>query len=170
MASSFPRIDPTVKPSAFKRAMVSFALSKIGTWYAIEIASRIDRFLVRLTRGRLDSGFGVLPVVLMTARGAKSGVERTVPLLYFSDGDDVIVMASSFGRPKNPAWYYNAKASGTVGLFRKGHTAQFTVSETDGAERERLYDLARNLYRGYGVYEQRAANRTIPVLRLSPQS
>jgi deazaflavin-dependent oxidoreductase (nitroreductase family) len=167
--SSFPRVDPLAPPSAFKRALVSIALSKPGTWFYINVASRIDPFLVRLTRGRFDSGFGVVGIMLMTTVGAKTGVERTVPLLYFSDGGDAIVMASSFGRPKHPAWYHNAKAAGQVTLYRKGQTARFTVEETQGAERDRLYKLADGMYRGYSVYEGRAkAQRQIPVLRLTP--
>jgi hypothetical protein len=52
----------------------------------------------------LHSARGILPLVLLTARGARSGLERTVPLVYFTDGGDVILMASSFGRPRFPAW------------------------------------------------------------------
>ena len=66
--------------------------------------------------GRVDSALGQIPIVLLTVRGARSGVERTVPLLYFSDGDDVILIASSYGRPKFPAWYYNLKANPDVTL------------------------------------------------------
>lgn len=168
--SDFPRVDPSLPPSRFKRLLVAIALSKPGTWFYINVASRIDPWLVRLTRGRVDSALGVVPIVLMTARGARTRIERTVPLLYFSDGEDVILVASSFGRAKHPAWYFNAKANGSVSLYRRGLGGEFTVAEVDGPERDRLYARATELYRGYGVYEDRAAaaSRRIPVLRLSP--
>src|SRR3712207_4660391 len=162
-----PPVDPARPPSAFKRLLVGFALTKAGTWLYKNAASRLDPWLVRLTRGRVDSALGVVPIMLLTARGARSGVERTVPLVYFTDGDDVIVMASSFGRPRHPAWYHNARASGSVRLYRRGVVGEYAVRETVGEERDRLYGLATQLYRGYGIYAHRAG-REIPVLRLSP--
>ena len=48
----------------------------------------------------MDSALGQIPIGAAHVRGARSGLERTVPLLYFSDGEDVILIASSYGRPK----------------------------------------------------------------------
>lgn len=135
----------------------------------MNVASRLDPLLIRLTRGRIDSTFGTVPVVLLTVRGARSGLERTVPLLYFTDDDDVILMASSFGRPRYPAWYHNLKANPEVSLYRRGHEGRYFAREVEGPERDRLYDLATQLYRGYRIYEGRVAGiRRVPVLRLSP--
>ena len=35
----------------------------------------------------------------------------TTPLVFARDGDDVILIASKGGYPKNPAWFYNLKAN-----------------------------------------------------------
>lgn len=75
------------------------ALTKHGTWLFSEVAARIDPWLMRCSTGRVNLAAGLLPVVLLTVRGARSGLERTVPLVYFADRDDVILIASSFGRP-----------------------------------------------------------------------
>jgi deazaflavin-dependent oxidoreductase (nitroreductase family) len=164
-----PAVDPTQPPTRFKRLMTSIALSRPGTWFYINVASRLDPWLIRATRGRIDSSMGVVPIVLLTARGARSGIKRTVPLLYFTDRDDVILMASSFGRPRYPAWYHNLKAHPEVSLHRRGRTGSYVAHEVDSAERDRLYKLAKQLYSGYGVYEGRVAGvRRVPVLRLSP--
>ena len=41
--------------------------------------------------------------------------------------------------------------------------------ETEGADRDQLFALAVELYRGYANYAQRTNNiRTIPMLRLTP--
>src|SRR3954452_8658282 len=101
MAGHVPSVDPHIPPSALKRAATRFALTKPGTWFYRDVASRVDPVLARATRGKVTLSFGLLPIALLTAKGAKSGVERTVPLVYFSDGDDVILMASSFGPPKH---------------------------------------------------------------------
>jgi deazaflavin-dependent oxidoreductase (nitroreductase family) len=151
-----------------RRILTPFALSKPGTWYGINIAARIDPTLMRLTRGRVNVGGNVLPTLLLTTRGRKSGVERTVPLVYFSDGDDVILMASSFGRPKLPAWYHNVTASREVTLTAGGVSERYRATEVQGPDRDALYEKAKKVYEGYGLYEERTAGiRKVPVLRLT---
>ena len=171
MASAeIPKVDPNaIASSPFKRALFAFAVSKPGTWYSSRLGARIDPWLLRASRGRVDHAFGQIPIVLLLVRGARSGVERTVPLLYFSDGDDVILMASSYGRAKYPAWYYNLKAHPDVRLEVRGRSAPYVASEETGAERDRLFELAKQVYPGYSEYERRTAGvRRIPVMRLTP--
>jgi deazaflavin-dependent oxidoreductase (nitroreductase family) len=170
MASmSIPAIDPNLPASRVRAAMTSIALSGPGTWFYSQVAARIDPWLARASGGRLSSTLGMLPLVLLTVRGARSGIERTVPLVYFTDGADVILIASSFGRPKYPAWYHNLKANPEVRLEAMGRRGSYVAREVDGEERDRLYGLAQKLYSGYGDYEQRTSGiRRVPVLRLSP--
>ena len=167
---AIPRVDPdAVQSSAFKRSLFAFAISKAGTWYSSQIGARIDPWLLRVSGGRVDHAFGQIPIVLVSVRGARSGIERTVPLLYFNDGEDVILIASSYGRPKFPSWYFNLKANPDVTLEVRGRTAPYIAHETAGAERDRLFEQAKKIYRGYSEYEQRTAGvRRIPVMRLSP--
>jgi deazaflavin-dependent oxidoreductase (nitroreductase family) len=167
--AQIPPVDPARTPSWLKRLTVPIALSRSGTWAYIHLASRIDPWLIRATKGRIDSTMGVVPIVLVRTRGARSGLERTVPLLYFTDGDDVVLMASSFGRPRYPAWYHNLKANPEVTLYRRGHEGRYVAREVEGAERDELYERATRLYQGYRIYEGRVAGiRRVPVLRLAP--
>jgi deazaflavin-dependent oxidoreductase (nitroreductase family) len=169
MAGEIPRVDPgAISDSAFKRALFAFALTRAGTWYSSQLGARVDPWLLRVSGGRVDHAFGQIPIVLVTVRGARSGVERTVPLLYFSDGDDVILIASSYGRAKYPAWYYNLKANPDVRLEVRGRSAAYRAQEVDGEDRDRLFELAKNVYRGYTQYENRTRGvRRIPVFRLT---
>jgi deazaflavin-dependent oxidoreductase (nitroreductase family) len=151
-----------------KRALMPFALSRAGLWYGINVAARVDPKLMKLTGGRVNLAGNVLPTLLLTVPGRRSGVERTVPLVYFSDGDDVILMASSFGRPKLPAWYHNVMASGEVTLTAGGVSERYRAAEVEGPERDALYAKAQQVYTGYGIYEQKTAGiRRVPVLRLT---
>ena len=50
------------------------------------------------------------PMLLLDHVGAKSGTKRTSPLLYIRDGDDLVIVASKGGYPKNPAWFHNLRA------------------------------------------------------------
>lgn len=141
--------------------------SRAGRWYGMRVASRIDPLLLRLTGGRFATT-SMLPLVLLNVRGRRSGELRTVPLVYFTEGDDVMLVASSFGRPSHPAWYLNVLANPDVELAAGGVTGRYRARVVEGAERRRLYELARRLYAGYGKYEALAGDREIPVLRLSP--
>ena len=42
--------------------------------------------------------------------GAKTGQRRDVPLAYFTDGDDVVLIASNYGSSRYPGWYHNLRA------------------------------------------------------------
>jgi deazaflavin-dependent oxidoreductase (nitroreductase family) len=167
--TTIPAVDPATPPSPLRRLAVAFAMSPPGAWFSRNVATRLDPPLLRATRGRLDSGLGLLPVVLITALGARSGIERTVPLLYFTENEDVILVASGFGRPRHPAWYHNLRANPVARLYRRGSEARYEAREVTGAERRRLYDLATQLFSGYGIYEQRTRGiRHVPVMRLTP--
>lgn len=169
--AGIPEVDPArPRPAARVGELATrFALTRPGTWFYSQVAARIDPWLLRASGGRVNSAAGLFPVVLLNVKGARSGIERAVPLLYFTDEGDVILMASSFGRPHFPAWYHNIKANPLVRLEAAGRSASFQARETEGAERERLYGLAKSIYRGYGNYEQRTDGiRHVPVLRLTP--
>lgn len=172
MAGTIPAVDPEKTASSeLKRRITAFALTKPGTWFSSEVGARIDPWLLRVTRGRVDHTLGQIPIVLVAVRGARSGQERTVALLYFSDGEDVILIASSYGRAKFPAWYYNLKANPDVRLEAMGRSGAYTAHEAQDEDRDRLFELAKLVYSGYSDYEQRTAGiRRIPVMRLSPVS
>jgi len=114
-------------------------------------------------------GIGLtFPTLNLTTTGARSGQPRTATVVYFTDGDDVILVASSFGRAKNPVWFLNVIASPDVELTAAGVTGFYRARLVEGPERARLYELARRNYAGYGNYEALAGNREIPVLALRP--
>ena len=152
--------------SVYERAMGRFARTPVGDWYVKRIAPRIDPPLLRLTGGRVSSVYPT-PVMLLTTKGAKSGQPRSLPLLYIADGDQLILMASNYGRTSHPAWFRNLVANPTVDVLAGKHSGTYTATEiTDPAERERAWALAIDLYAGYGDYEKRAGDRTIPLVRL----
>ena len=65
----------------------------------------VDKFLQRITRGRLSLvGMAGLPSMMMTVVGRKSGVARTTPVVCVPYGGGNLVAGSNFGGPKEPAW------------------------------------------------------------------
>jgi F420H(2)-dependent quinone reductase len=127
-------------------------------------------FLYKRTGGRLGHSIpGVRgKMLLLDHVGARSGVERTSPLLYVEDGEDVVVVASKGGFPKHPAWFHNLKANPetTVQIGSEVRPVRARVAGPD--ERDRLWDLAVHAYRGYEDYRART-DREIPLVVLEPR-
>jgi F420H(2)-dependent quinone reductase len=128
-------------------------------------------FLYRRTGGRLGHRLPKLPnrFLLLDHVGAKSGTLRTSPLQYIPDGENVAVIASKGGFPKNPAWFYNLKAhpdtTAQIGSERRAVHARVV---TDPEERRRIWANALRMYRPYEDYEARAG-REIPIVVLEPR-
>lgn len=162
------RVDPHRTHPPLRRAWHALARTPPARWWGIHVAAPADAALLRRSGGRLRL-VGSLPTALLTTTGARSGALREVPVLYFHDGDDVVLVASSFGRDRHPGWYHNLVAHPACSL--NGHA--FTAAEvTDPDAYEGLFALAVRLYPGYADYRRRTAavGRRIPVLRLTPPS
>lgn len=151
----------------WERMLERFAASPAGGWFFVEVANRVDPFLLKRTRGRFSVAVGQ-PVLLLTVKGAKSGQPRETPLLYTTDGDRLVVVASKAGSPSHPAWYHNIRANPTVDILApRGRSGRYVGHEAEGPERARLWEEANDLYAGYDVYQGRAGERRIPVIVFS---
>jgi deazaflavin-dependent oxidoreductase (nitroreductase family) len=164
---------PVVNPgrSVAHRMVTRVALSPMGLRFLRDIGSRVDPTLLRHTRGRVSSVWP-FPAVVMTHVGAKSGRTRTSALVYFTDRGRVILIASNFGESRNPAWYHNVKANPIVTLHGRGIRGRFIAEEICGAERDRLFQRAKDAPGPYGQYEQAAAanSRYVPVIAFTPHA
>jgi deazaflavin-dependent oxidoreductase (nitroreductase family) len=162
-------IDPAAPQGWFRRFAHRVSNTKFGRGFGINVAAKADPLLMKLSGGRL-AFTAFFPLVRLATVGRKSGIERVVPLLYFTQDDEVILVASSFGRGRHPAWYHNLVARPQVELIAGGERLPYVARETAGEERERLLDLANELYAGYGSYRERTTGvREIPVLALRPR-
>jgi deazaflavin-dependent oxidoreductase (nitroreductase family) len=127
-------------------------------------------FLYRRTGGRLGQRLPGIrgKVLLLDHVGARSGARRTSPLLYVEDGDDLLLIASKGGFPRNPAWYYNllANPDTTVQVGSEVRPVHARIARPE--ERERLWALAVGSYRGYEDYRART-EREIPLVVLEPR-
>jgi F420H(2)-dependent quinone reductase len=109
---------------------------------------------------------GAPPTLLLTHVGAKSGQKRISPLTYTKgDGDDLVIVASKGGYPKNPAWFHNLKANPdtVVQVGREHRPVHARVATPE--ERERLWPRVVENYSGYAEYQERT-ERQIPLVVL----
>ena len=100
LLNGIPRVDPTRRPHGWRRALLQVAATKPATALHQKLIAPIDGPLMRLTRGRVNLSLGAMPLMILRTTGAQSGMPRETPLAYFTDGDDVILMASNYGGTK----------------------------------------------------------------------
>jgi deazaflavin-dependent oxidoreductase (nitroreductase family) len=148
--------------------MRRFAASAPGSWLFARVLHRIDRPIYRLTRGRytLASLVSGLPVVMLTTTGARSGQERTLPVLGLPTADGLAVIASNFGQERNPGWYHNLRANPQGHVTVNGERSAFRAVEAEGEVRARIWQEGLKVYPGWSQYERRAAHREIAVFVL----
>lgn len=154
---------PETNPTGAARIFASDAGRR-----AVRAFTATNTALYRRTGGRVGGRLGVVPLLLLTVTGRKSGREHTAPLGYATDGDALIVAASSGGAPKHPVWWLNLQASGTATVQVGREMFAVRAEEiTEPAERERLWAKLVAVYPGYADYA-RATTRRIPVIALRP--
>jgi deazaflavin-dependent oxidoreductase (nitroreductase family) len=126
----------------------------------------IDEF--RANEGKVGGPFEGAPVLLLTSTGAKSGEQRTTPVVYQQDGERMVIFASKAGAPENPAWFHNLRANPTASVEVGSDTVEVEAVVTDGEERQRLFSKQKQLMPQFADYEQKTA-RQIPVVALQPK-
>jgi deazaflavin-dependent oxidoreductase (nitroreductase family) len=160
-------VDPEQRPGLFSRAYAAFSNTRLGRFLSVHVAWKVDPFLMRVSRGRVGLDL-TIPTALLETRGAKSGLLRRNVVIYFHDGDRVMIVASKLGFEKHPAWFHNLRAHPDVRLG--GIPMRATVID-DEVERQRLWTLADRVFAPYAAYRREAAraNRTIPIVQLTPR-
>ena len=110
-------------------------------------------------------GTGLVPTLLLTTTGHKSGLQRSTPLLYQPSGKGFIVVGSKGGARNDPAWLTNLRndpsCSVQVGRFHCSATARILT----GAQRVPYWEWMTRFWPGYNKYQAKTS-REIPVVIL----
>jgi len=140
----------------------------------IKTMSTVNVALYRWTGGLLGSKWRVgsafpwgVPILLLTTTGRKSGVPRTMPLLFLEDGQKIVIVASQGGLPKNPLWYKNIEANPDVEIQIKRRKMKMRARTASSEERERLWPRLVAHYPDLAVYAT-WTDRVIPVVICEP--
>ena len=144
-----------------------YGSTKVGAWTIINLGSHLDKLLIRVSGGSVNTTIA-WPCLLLTTIGARTGRPRTTPLVYIKDGDNLVLIASKGGNIKHPSWYVNLRYNPEVEVFLDGKSSTYIARNAEGEERERLWARAVGLYSGYEKYQKRAGGREIPVVVLEP--
>ena len=152
-----------------RRIILNMATTRQGMWTFHFYVRLIDLPISRLTKGTLvpSSYWNIMPIIYLTTTGAKSGIPRSAPVLSIPDGENLILVGSNWGNPKNPSWAYNLRMHPQTQV-RKGQTAKyFTARELHGEERATYWQKAVQFYPPYVSYEKHA-HRSLPIFLLEP--
>lgn len=126
----------------------------------------VGAWLLRHTKGRVVRLWHRQALVL-TTRGRKSGLDRTVPLQFFPDGDSMIVVAANSGLPSPPGWYFNLTADPRARVEVGGRPVQVLAEELAVDEAAAFWPRVLDTAPDYSKYPKRTSRR-IPLIRLVP--
>ncbi len=134
---------------------------------AQRVATKLHTFVYRVTGGRLGGRMVGAPVLLLTTTGRKTGKQRTSPLLYLEDGEDLVIVASNGGAPRHPTWWLNLRADPEASVEIGNRKLRVRAEEASPEEKERLWTRLVAMYGPYESYRRRT-DRDIPVVILRP--
>jgi deazaflavin-dependent oxidoreductase (nitroreductase family) len=120
----------------------------------------------RETGGERGYNWRGTTILLLNAKGRKSGEERTMPLIHRTDDGRWVLVASKGGWHANPLWFENLMADPEPTIQVKDEVIPVRAEVAQGAERERLWKLMTEVWPAYDEYQART-DREIPVVVLS---
>ncbi|MFI5965079.1 nitroreductase family deazaflavin-dependent oxidoreductase [Streptomyces asoensis] len=138
---------------------------------APHVIPALDRAVHRLTRGKVLLSAQMLPGVILTSTGARSGLPRRAPLACMPEegGGSWILVGSNFGRTGHPAWTGNLLARPDAEISWKGHDVPVTAVLLTGEERAAVWKALLAFWPPYATYQDRV-ERQIRLFRLTPRS
>ena len=149
-----------------ERTLVWLSTNRAATWLIQHVASPLDPRIFKATNGRLTSlGPPAMPMLTVTANGARSGEPRSVQLACLEDRGDYLVVASAMGQERHPAWRYNLEANPDVEVQRRGESFAARASVLSDPEKRELWPQICLAIPQMNVYEART-DRNIRVFRL----
>jgi deazaflavin-dependent oxidoreductase (nitroreductase family) len=159
---------PADQDSRFRRLVEKIsgtaAFAKIGPRFA----PQLDRLVHRLTGGRVILSSGMLPALILTSTGAKSGQRRQTPLATKPEDGCWYIVGSNYGREKHPAWTANLIANPEAEISFKGKTTLVKAHQLTAEEKAEVWPRLVTFWPNYDVYTERSG-RDLRVFRLEPR-
>ncbi|MGW7099979.1 nitroreductase family deazaflavin-dependent oxidoreductase [Streptomyces sp. NPDC054838] len=134
---------------------------------APHVIPAMDKAVHKLTRGKVILSAQMLPGVILTAKGARTGEPRTTPLacMPLDDGASWLLIGSNFGRPGHPAWTANLLKHPDAQVSWHGKDIAVRARLLQGEERAAAWREALAFWPPYATYQARI-EREIRLFRL----
>jgi deazaflavin-dependent oxidoreductase (nitroreductase family) len=124
-------------------------------------------WLYRKTSGRIAKLWR-RRVLVMTTTGRRPGAPRTVPVQYFVDGPDLVVVAANSGLQRPPGWYFNLRATPQAVVEIGSRTVNVRAEELDTEDAAAFWPHVLASAPDYERFPERTG-RTPHMFRLVPQ-
>jgi|GEM_PF-418827 len=148
-----------------QQMIARLSATRPSAWVVRTCIQPLDRFVLWISGGRFGIVSLFYPTLVLITTGARSGMQCRTPLIFFPDGSCLVLVASNFGRPHHPGWYYNVLANPQVHVNIYGRTFLCRAREAVGIEYLELWERAVRYYPGFAAYARRAG-RTVPIIIL----
>ncbi|SFS16031.1 deazaflavin-dependent oxidoreductase, nitroreductase family [Microbacterium sp. cf046] len=153
---------------AFRAAVAPISRTRWFRRFATTVLPRIERFVSRITGGRLQLTAVVVPSLVLHTIGARSGEPRDAPLMYTPDGSGrAIVAGTNWAGAKHPAWTANLLAHPDAEITVRGRRMAVHATLIPDAERDATWAIMEAQWPDYREYE-RDSGRTARLFRLQP--
>jgi deazaflavin-dependent oxidoreductase (nitroreductase family) len=140
--------------------------------YAGRRSTKIHVAAYRRTGGRLGGNLPGWPkprIALLDHTGAKSGAQRTSPVMYHEHGNAIVVAGTKGGQPTHPAWFHNLMANPDTTIQIGSEVRNVRARLATGEERDHLWKKMVAVFPGYEFFQRNARGREIPIVILEPR-
>lgn len=127
------------------------------------VAAHVRRYVE--TNGEDGHMWRGVPTLLLTTIGRRSGQPRRLALIYGTDGDRYVIVASKGGAPEHPEWYLNLLAHPEVNVQVLGDIFRANARTATAEEREVLWPKLAEIWPDYNTYQTKT-DREIPLVIL----
>lgn len=166
---------PGIRSRAVVRAVQKVSSTRVFARVAPHLVPALDRAVHRLTRGKVLLSAQLLPGIVLTARGARSGLERRTPLACMPEGPkgacSWILIGSNFGRTDHPAWTANLLAHPDAEINWQGEDIPVRAQLLEGEERDAAWKAVLAFWPPYATYQARIDReiRLFRIVRRAPE-
>lgn len=130
----------------------------------------VDPRVARIRDGAVLARLYGLPILMLHTVGAKSGRPRVSPLVFVRDGDDFVVVGTSFGQPRHPGWTANLLTRPEAAVVVGPERVNVTADQADEDAWRRLFPRFVEIYPGYADYLDRRQGLTPRMFLLHPRA
>lgn len=130
---------------------------------------QVHAFIYERTGGLVGHRMLGVPCLMLRTTGRKSGQTRTNSLVYATDGDRYLVVASKGGAPNAPAWLLNLRSEPEVEvqIGRTRWPAAAAEIGPDDPDYPRVWKLVNDNNANRYMAYQTKTTRPIPVVALT---
>lgn len=122
----------------------------------------LDRRIFKATRGRMSLthlGSGLkrraMQDLLLTTTGAKSGKQRSTPVLFLDHDGGFVIVGSRYGTETHPHWTANLLAKPEATVLVRGQDIHVNARRLSQQEVDDLWSRLLEIYPNWADYRER---------------